>query len=280
MVTVAALGAARGASRDPEAQTLPATNPREKLFLFGYSDVELTGGPLKDQFDRVHAAYLGLDEDGLLKELRVRAGLRAPGEYLGGWYDRDGFAPGHSFGQYISGLARFAAATGDVATAAKARRLVDGFAASIGPDGFCYPTMKAATNFPAYNYDKYVIGLLDAYQFAGASNALDVLGRATTGAIKYMPPRALDRNLDPHDHGPDDESYTLGENLFYAHEITGKKEYLELANRDRERRDVHRGLLSVQVVFRYRSSGRLRRPQLLRLVPVAVWRKESYRTSG
>ena len=231
LATSAALGYARAGFTTPRAQVVPKATAREKLFLFRYSDVELTGGPLKDQFDRIHAAYLGLNEDGLLKELRVRAGLPAPGEYLGGWYDRDGFAPGHSFGQYISGLARFAAATGDAATAAKARRLVDGFAATIGPDGFCYPSMKAATNFPAYNYDKYVIGLLDAFQFAGASNALEVLDRATTGAIKYMPPRALDRNLDAHLHGPDDESYTLGENLFYAHQVTGKNEYLELAKK-------------------------------------------------
>ena len=232
IVTAAALGTSRGRSSASQAQAVPASNSREKLFLFQYSDEKLTGGPLKDQFDRIHASYLDLNEDGLLKELRVRAGLPAPGEYLGGWYDQDGFAPGHSLGQYISGLSRFAAATGDASTAAKARRLVDGFAATIGPDGFCYPSMKAATDFPAYNYDKYVIGLLDAHQFAGASNALEALDRATTGAIKYMPPRALDRNLDPRERGPYDESYTLAENLFYASEVTRKIEYLELAKKN------------------------------------------------
>ena len=75
------------------------TSAREKLFHFRYSDVKLTGGPLKAQFDRIHASYLALDEDRLLKELRVRAGLPAAGEYMGGWYDRDGFAPGHCFSQ-------------------------------------------------------------------------------------------------------------------------------------------------------------------------------------
>src|SRR6516225_314518 len=61
-----------------------AASPREKLFQFRYSDVTLTGGPLKSQFDRVHAAYLSLNEDNLLKELRTRAGLAAPGEFMGG----------------------------------------------------------------------------------------------------------------------------------------------------------------------------------------------------
>ncbi|PYV14271.1 MAG: hypothetical protein DMG21_18730 [Acidobacteria bacterium] len=230
LAATAALGYSRAGQCASPADA-PAVTSREKLFLFRYSDVRLTGGPLKDQFDRIHASYMGLNEDGLLKEMRVRAGLPAPGEYLGGWYDRDGFAPGHCFGQYISGLARFADATGDRATADKARRLVDGFAAAIGPDGFCYPSKKAATNFPAYNYDKYVVGLLDAYRFAGVVNALEILDRVTRGAIPYMPPRALDRLIEHPQHGADDESYTLGENLFYAYEVTGKKEYFEMAKK-------------------------------------------------
>ena len=99
---------------------------REKLFQFRYSDVKLTGGPLKDQFDRIHTFYQGLDEDRVLKVYRQRAGLPAPGEDMGGWYDADAFAPGHCLGQFISGLARFADATGDAATQAKVKRLVDG----------------------------------------------------------------------------------------------------------------------------------------------------------
>jgi hypothetical protein len=41
--------------------------------------VKLTGGPLKSQFDRIHASYLAVSEDGLLKEFRLRAGLPANG---------------------------------------------------------------------------------------------------------------------------------------------------------------------------------------------------------
>jgi uncharacterized protein len=204
---------------------------REKLKLFRYRDVKLTGGPLKAQFDRIHASYLAVNEDGLLKEFRVRAGLPAPGEYPGGWYDRDGFAPGHCFGQLVSALARFSEATGDAATRAKTQRLVNGFAATIAPDGYCYPSQKASTNFPAYTYDKFVIGLLDAYQFAGVSSALQVLDRATRGAVRYMPPRALDRQFEASPTAPDDESYTLGENCFYAYEVTGEPHYLDMAKR-------------------------------------------------
>jgi hypothetical protein len=144
---------------------------------------------------------------------------------------RDGFAPGHCFGQFISALARFAEATGDEATRAKTQRLVDGFAATITPDGYCYPRQKASTNFPAYNYDNYVVGLLDMHEFAGVTAALRVLDRATKGAIRCMPPRALDRNLDPHPEGTEDESHTRGENCFDAYEVTGEKQYLDMAER-------------------------------------------------
>ena len=227
MASMAALGA-RSSVFASEAQATPS---REKLFLFRYSDVKLTGGPLKAQFDRVHASYLTLNEDRLLKELRIRAGLPAPGEYMGGWYDRDGFAPGNCFGQFISGLARFANATGDEAARAKAQRLVEGFAATIAPDGYCYPDKRASTSFPAYNYDKYMVGLLDAHQLAGVTSALPALEHATRGALRCMPPRALDRNLDPHPTGAADESYTLGENCFYAYEVTGEQQYFEMAKK-------------------------------------------------
>ena len=92
----------RGRSRAPQR---PRASP-EKLREFNYSDVTLTGGPLKRQYDWVHAHFLSLDNDRLLKVYRQRAGLPAPGDDMGGWYDADGFVPGHTIGQYISGLSR------------------------------------------------------------------------------------------------------------------------------------------------------------------------------
>ena len=91
--------------------------PREVLHEYPYGAVTLTGGPLQQQYDRIHANYLALDNDRLLKVYRQRAGLPSPGRDMGGWYDADGFVPGHSLGQYISGLARIGATTGDPACA-------------------------------------------------------------------------------------------------------------------------------------------------------------------
>ena len=111
-----------------------------KLSQFGYGDVELLEGPMRQQFDTNHAFFLGLNEDMLLKPFRQRAGLAAPGEDMGGWYDNaeefdphgtfHGFIPGHSLGQYLSGLARAYAITGSKPTQAKVQRLVRGVCAN------------------------------------------------------------------------------------------------------------------------------------------------------
>ena len=85
--TGAALGAAAlvrphdafATSENARAITAP-------LSQFGYGDVELLEGPMREQFDRNHAFYRSLDEDSLLKPFRQRAGLPAPGEDMGGWY--------------------------------------------------------------------------------------------------------------------------------------------------------------------------------------------------
>src|ERR1035437_8846308 len=119
----AALGAAYGVNR-------------EHLREFAYSDVRLTGGPLKAQYDWVHAHFLSLDNDRLLKVYRQRAKLPAPGDDMGGWYDADGFVPGHTIGQYISGLARMYATTRHPSTLAKVKALVGGYAATLGADGY------------------------------------------------------------------------------------------------------------------------------------------------
>ena len=57
------------------------------LSEFGYAEIELMDGPLREQFRTNHIFYLSLDEDMLLKPYRQRAGLPAPGEDMGGWYD-------------------------------------------------------------------------------------------------------------------------------------------------------------------------------------------------
>ena len=83
---------------------------------FGYGDVHLLPSLAQEQFGQTQAVLLQMNVDGLLKPWRLRAGLPAPGPEMGGWYDEvplaktpsggHGFAPAHSFGQWISALSR------------------------------------------------------------------------------------------------------------------------------------------------------------------------------
>ena len=212
----AALGTARGSSR-------------EHLREFAYSDVRLTGGPLKAQYDWVHAHFLSLDNDRLLKVYRQHAGLPAPGEDMGGWYDADGFVPGHTIGQYISGLSRIYASTRDPSSLSKVKALVAGYAATLGADGNPYASEKASVTWPCYILDKYVVGMLDAHRLAGVGAGRELLPRIIRGAIGHIPDHTYDRTPDSPKQAPYDEPYILPENLFNSYELTGDPQWLAMA---------------------------------------------------
>ncbi len=202
---------------------------RLKLREFGYPQVTLTSGPLAAMYQRVHAHFLKLDEDRLLKVYRQRAGMPAPGRDMGGWYDADGFVPGHLIGQFVSGLSRIHATTGDPEAAAKARRLVQGYAAAFEKDGNPYASPKASTTWPCYILDKYEIGLLDASTLAGFEQARSLLPRVIEGAIRFIPDHTYDRTPNSPKQAPYDEPYILPENLFKTYALTGEKRFLEMA---------------------------------------------------
>ncbi len=213
------------------AAALPigASVAREKLREFPYSAVKLTGGPLHDHHKRTHAHFLTLDNDRLLKVYRQRAGLPAPGEDMGGWYDADGFVPGHTIGQYISGLSRFYSTTQHPATRAKVQALVEGFQATLGADGYPYASEKAAVTWPCYILDKYEIGMQDAFRLAGVRAAKLILPQVIRGALPHIPDHTYDRGPNSPKQAPYDEPYILPENLFHAWEITGDRRFLEMA---------------------------------------------------
>ncbi|MGC1268099.1 MAG: beta-L-arabinofuranosidase domain-containing protein, partial [Candidatus Acidiferrum sp.] len=219
--------------------TVAVTPP---LSVFGYSQVQLLEGHLRTQFLENHKRFLNLDEDGLLKPFREREGLPAPGPDMGGWYDNSndfsekdnfhGFIPGHSFGQYLSGLARAYAVTGSKPTQEKIHRLVRAFSATVEPKGKFYVDYR----LPAYTFDKTNCGLIDAHEFAADPIALDVLKRATDAVLPYLPEKALSRaeqQARPHKSLAFtwDETYTLPENFFLAYRRSGDTRYRDLAKR-------------------------------------------------
>jgi DUF1680 family protein len=211
-------------SRTAFADTLAP--PLEALTELPYGAVTLTGGPLKQHYDQIHTHYLALDNDRLLKVYRQRAGLPAPGKDMGGWYDTDGFVPGHTLGQYISGLARIGAATGDQACHTKVHNLVTGFAATLGPDN--QSILRPKTNlWICYTLDKHFAGLIDAATLSNIPGSRDLLSRVLAGAQPLLPAQGRDRigKKDP----PYDETFVMPENLFTAHQLTGNPAFRDLA---------------------------------------------------
>ncbi len=235
----AALAAGSAVLRDTHALGAPETTATP-LSQFAYQDVQLLDGPMLEQFRNNHSLFLNLNEDSLLKPFRQLSGLPAPGEDMGGWYspsalfdppkNMTGYVPGHTFGQYVSGLARAYAVTGDKPTQAKVQRLVAGYSPTISEkfySDYC---------LPAYTSDKITCGLIDAHQFVGDAQALAVLNRATDAVLPYLPPKALNRDemaARPHKNisWTWDESYTLPENFYLAYQRGAGARYRQLARR-------------------------------------------------
>ena len=216
------------------------------LKTLAYDQVRLGPSKLLDQLEHQHRLFMDLDDDRLLKPFRQRAGQDAPGADMGGWYDNSadfhidvtdwstanwhGYIPGHSFGQYVSGLSRYVAITDDAATRAKVAGLVKAYGQTISPRFF------AGYTLPAYTYDKIVIGLIDAYQYAGVTEAKLALDQVTDAVLPVLPDKALtreERRQRPYSSEAEiwDEPYTLPENLFLAWRLGLGERYRDLAVR-------------------------------------------------
>jgi DUF1680 family protein len=132
---------------------MPAIQPA--LRRFSYKQVQLGDSRLLEQLLHNRSLFMSISDDKLLKPFRVRARQSAPGKDMGGWYDVSddfhidpngygsanwhGYIPGHSFGQYLSGLSRCYAASGDAAIQRKIRDLVQKYAATIHHEPYTLP---------------------------------------------------------------------------------------------------------------------------------------------
>ncbi len=218
-----------------------AENPgAATLSEFGYGDVFIASDLHESQLMNTHAVLMALSEDSLLKPFRQMSGMLAPGEDLGGWYHynpdpeyRKGFdsigAPGCTFGQWISALARVYAITGDQATREKVLRLNRLYAETITADFY------VKNRFPAYIYDKLLLGLLDSHTYVNDPQALAILEQTTNTALPHLPGHAVEHDVvwrpeqDPNDISWTwDESYTNPENMFLAYQRGAGRRYYDL----------------------------------------------------
>jgi len=203
---------------------------------FGYGEVTLASDPHEKQLEETHALLMGLSEDSLLKPFRQMAGQPAPGDDLGGWYQYDphnrdhlfeiGFAPGCTFGQWVSALARSYAVNRSPETREKVLRLNRLYAKTISGDFY------ENTRFPAYTYDKLVCGLIDSHKYVGDPDAFAILDETTKTALPHLPKKAVEHGQrwrsNPDASYTWDESYTISENLFLAYQRGAGEQYRAL----------------------------------------------------
>ena len=224
----------------PGRRALAAGSPAS-LTEFTYADVDIASQAHEAQLWNTHDVLMALSEDSILKPIRQMSGLPAPGDDLGGWVDYDphydyragfdkGFAPGCTFGQWISALARCYAITGEAATRDKVLRLNRLYAETISGDFY------KLNRFPAYCYDKLVLGLIDSHLYVKDPQALAILEHTTNTAIPHLPGHAIEHgvrwrmDIDPNnDSYTWDESYTMPENLFLAWQRGAGQRYHDMA---------------------------------------------------
>lgn len=205
----------------------PAGPGRVRLEPFDYSGVTLLDGPLRAQMSVARDYYLAIADDDALKGFRLRAGQRARGNDLGGWYSgeparKTWWSNGdtfNTFGQWLSAMARMSKATGDDALRHKAAFWMSEWASTIEPDGWFFYSRRPWQ--PHYIYDKTVGGLVDMASYAGRKDALTPLSRITDWAIENLD---RSRKVDS-----DTEWYTLSENLYRAYLLTGEEKYRRFA---------------------------------------------------
>jgi DUF1680 family protein len=200
------------------------TEHGQPLQEFRYNQVSFAPGLHQKQLEETHSVLMNLDEDDLMKVYRRRVGLPAPGCNLGGWYSSE-MLGAETFGQWLSALSRYYDISKDEPTRAKVQRLVRALDGVVEPSGKLFGDPKISTG-PAYHFDKLTCGLIDAHEYAGATNALDILARLTSAARPLLPGRATDFLTE---NQGDHESYTLPENHFLAWQRGASDDHLAFA---------------------------------------------------
>jgi uncharacterized protein len=153
--------------------------------------VRLLDGPFREAMLRDQQYLLALDNDRLLHNFRLNAGLLSAAKPLGGWEAPEVELRGHSLGHFLSACALMYASTGDARFKTKAEALVaelakiqqalaaKGFNAgylSAFPEEFFDRVEKRQRVWaPYYTMHKIMAGLLDVYLYCGNRQALAAL---------------------------------------------------------------------------------------------------------
>ena len=205
--------------------------------------VGLLDSPFRANQGRTADYLLFLDPDRMLHTFRLNYGRPSAARPCGGWEAPHMEVRGHTTGHLLSGLALTYASTGDQRARAAGEYLVGqlaqlqrmaplaGYAPgylSAFPESF-FDRLEAGESVwsPYYMIHKYLAGMIDQYQLAGVTQALDVAVRLAdwvgtrTARLSYP---HMQRVLETEFGG-------LPESLANLYRITGAERYLVTAQR-------------------------------------------------
>jgi DUF1680 family protein len=233
-----AAGALLAAQSARGAAASTKTTPSQKVVLepFDYTGVTLRQSLWQRQVSAGRDFYFGVSNDDILHGYRVAAGsTNALGRALGGWCTPNSNTV---FGQWLQSMARMQRASGDKDLLEKAGILVSEYVK-------CWPGMSsgaargggrgtaggATGGLSHYPYEKLVGGLLDMHHYGGHPEAQALCDKITEAAAANFNRDRIPANREPwalHSGRPG-EWYTMAENLYRAHQLTGKSMYREFA---------------------------------------------------
>ncbi len=228
-----ALGLQAAVAAEPVRPTvLMAAEP------FPLTQVRLLEGPFKRAMELDHRYLLSLDADRLLHNFRVNAGLPTSAKPLGGWEAPDCELRGHFVGHYLSACAMMYASTGDarlkeragyiLAELAKCQQSLGHGYLSAFPESFIDRVeARKPVWAPWYTLHKILAGLLDVYRYCHNAQALEVAQRMaewTKQGTDRLSEDEMQAMLGT-EHGG------MNEALANLYALTGKKQYLALAER-------------------------------------------------
>ena len=210
-----------------------------KVLPFPVKQVRLGEGPCKIAMEADRQYLRSLAPDRLLHTFQVNAGIPSLAQPLGGWEAPECELRGHyAGGHYLSACALMYAACGDedlknnaatvVAGLGKCQTaLKSGYLSAFPIEFFDRLRDRQQVWAPFYTIHKIMAGLLDMYVYVGNDQALDMVQKMAgwvdlyTGSLSY---EHMQRVLGTEFGG-------MGEVLSNLYVVTGKQDYLEIAQR-------------------------------------------------
>ena len=206
---------------------------------FPIQQVRLGDGPCKIAMEADRQFLRSLPPDRLLHTFRLTAGLASSAEPLGGWEKPDCELRGHyAGGHYLSACALMYASCGDEDLKRNANTVVtelgkcqaamkSGYLSAFPVEFFDRLRERQQVWAPFYTLHKIMAGLLDMYVYCGNEQALDMAQKMAAWVDLYTYPFSyehMQRVLGTEFGG-------MGEVLCNLYAVTGKEDYLDIAQR-------------------------------------------------